>query len=605
MALTGCGSAQKNEAKETTATPPVAAVTHRDLSPAEAPAGLFLRGRVHDPAALTESLATALRLPLDVSWLQNELPEPLRQSVDSRTPVEVAVALDPGQSRIPLWAVSFGAPSVEQVLSELDRQGVVADEAPQGLHTFSVERNACAVGRALGPAPARVVCSRSPAGLDLLGAFALRGLPTQELSDAAVHLELTALPLQSTYGQQLGAVKLLSSALIRQVQIDHPRFDRALADGAFGLIDEVIALSQDVENLKLQLWQEGDDYELSLSGRFPGARAWSLQALRELKLQQAPPPAVFWQLPATTSAASFGLSVSRAQTRPLWAVLSDGLVGYLESEGLGAATSERLTRWFEGVSELKLPSVSGRGPLVLRSQPPRGAEPAWHLWAIEADAAPYRKKLDELVGILKAPELERIAKSTRWLPKLTSRGGLGGRAGSAVFEWEGVPGAVFEQLSDLPLLWTALPSSLKPLPGGKSAETARGFLALVPQGELTWFGAAESLDELKQLFSQLERPETPRLARNAGLSSLENDKVVLGGFLKVESLASWGPESKSRQDWAEVSGKLPHRGEVPLTFALRVDGTEALDVKLNQRIPRPFVTDAAVAFGPDPKASQD
>jgi hypothetical protein len=555
---------------------------------------------VKNPAALADSLTAATGLPLD--WrqlLSRELPELLNVS-DPNAALEIVLALPSGGGRAPLGVVSWGVASEKIVLDALERENIAADEGSFGVFLFQTRGAACAVGPALGAAPARIVCGDDARALDELGAFAFRGLSQQKFSDADVHFEVVAEPLRTAYGQQLGSLKLLSSVLVRQLQIDSPRFDRAVADTVFGLVDEVVALSRDVERARVQLWDRGGEYELGLAGRFVGSESWSVQTLTELRAAQTAPPDWFWQLPARASAAYFAQVPSSAKMRPFWDASRDALVGYLEqNEGLGKGTRQRLDRWLQDAFVHEGPILGASGPLVSSESDgettARRMRPSWQLTAVEGDAARYRKLASELEALLSAADLRKVASTARgsWLPELKARGPLAGKAGSMVYEWrmKGDWASVVDQLG------AGLGGAQNERAEMKAAlqELESGFIALVPDGGRTWFAWARDREQLGEPFALMQGADGARISSLKGLRQLQGRASVVTGFVKLEGLLAPLTSSLARsgrlRDWGQVSRSLPNRGEVPLSFEMRVSGEGGQDLEFVQRIPRAFLAD--------------
>lgn len=606
LGASACGGAQKpaepTPSSQTPSEAPAPPAPRRDLTPVSAPSGTFVWGRLHQPATLADSLLAATGLPLN--WrqlLSSRFPE-LSSLAEANASLEVAVSVHPNPRRAPLAVVSLGVPSEQLVLDLLARENIAADEGAGGVHSFSAHGATCLVGPALGAAPARVVCGDEPDALDVLGPFALRGLPQQELSDAALHLEVAAGPLQAAYGQQVTSLKLLSSVLVRRLQIDSPRFDRAVADSVFGLVDEVIALSQDVERARVQLWDRGTEYELSISGRFQGATSWSLQTLHELVPQQQPPPGAFWALPAQSSAAYYVQMPKASRMRPVWDALRDALAGYLEHErDLGKATRQRIDRWLADAFTFEGPVVGATGPWVKGADEDALPQPAWQLFAFSGDAARFRKSLSELEAVLASPDLRKATGAQKsWLPELKQRGTLTGKAGSVVYEWKN---------GDLARALDLLRYGID----GASADTAEleaslkslgsGFWALVPDGDHTWFVWAQERDRLAEPFTVMAKTDAPRARSLAGLAPLEARGALASGFYKLETLAaSWGRKGSGagkRPSWEQVSRSLPYRGEVPITFELRASEGEGTTLELVHHIPRKFLADLTAVLTQD------
>ncbi len=605
--LTACGGAQKPSgdvpvtAAPATSPPPAA---RPELTPVEAPSGTFLWARLKNPAALTDSVLAATGLPLD--WrglLESRVPELVAAS-DLSAPVELAISVNPNPRRQPLAVLSWGVGSKAAVLQQLDQLNVQAEEGPGGVHSFAIAKATCVVGPALGSAPTRVACGKEAQAVEVLGAYALRGLPRQELSEAELHVEMTAAPLRQAYGQQVSSLKVLSSVLVRQIQIDNPRFDRAAADAVYGLVDELIALSQDVDRARLQLWNKGGDYELAMSGRFAGSASWSVEMLRGVGATQTAPPDWFWALPANASAAYFSRAPDPSSTEALWAVAKDLLGGFLEdNQAVTKATRERIERWFTEASHYGSAVVGATGPVVSSTSGERSTlVPAWQLTGVQQDSARHRKLLDELIAILAAPDLRKAAahEGESWLPEFKRSGALAGQPGSAVYEWKmsGTWQEALERLGGTPVV-SKDPSQRAELETAL-AQLDHGFLALVPDQDRTWFIWSQTREELAKPIEAMKRQDAPRLQGLDALQSLRQRPAILSGFVKLESLvaqlASGARGAEALGSWDRVSQALPYKGQAPVTFQLRIEQGEHTEIELAHRIPSQFITDLTAAL---------
>lgn len=595
-AMASCGGSRQGEAKEPAAATSAPAPPEVEAPPpeVEAPPGTFLWGRIENPESLTAFLTQAS----DSSWGgMKRMPIRLSEvlpSAEQSGPLEFTVAV-PSQGRLPIAIVSWGVASEQGVLDDLASRNIEVLEAPGGTHRFTLKGAVCVLGPAAGPLPARVACGEDAQAVDALGDFALRGLPRRRLSDAETHVELAAAPLQRAYGREIASLKMLAPVAVRQLQIDHPRFDRAVADVVFGVLDEVLALSEGLDGVTLQVWQKERGYELSVSGRIRQGSSWSAEALHGLGQRQTIPPAWFWALPSNTSLAFFGQSLPEASSRTPWKVLTDVAIGYLESEGLSATLGARLERWRDEVFELGGMQVVAWGPMAPAPQAKGVDAPAWFLAGGQQDSAAYRKLMDELVDVLGDKDLRQVAdQGAPWLPTLKRRGPLPRHPGSLVVEWEArhTPASLLGRMGT----WALLGGQMPLLEDALAPEDAsqKGVCAIVPDGERTWLACADNQEQLGEPLARVAEGKSD-LKQVTGLAQLKESPAFLTGFVKVEQLAAPAVSARG-SSWEQVLASLPHGGRVPSTFEVRVIGNEPVEVEVRQRIPEEFVEDLLQAL---------
>ncbi len=537
---------------------------------------------------LADAVLASTGIPLD--WrakLEEEAPR-LTSVLALDAPIEVAFALDENPNRPPHGVVSFGAVSEGSVLAELEQQGVAFRAEDDGQRWFVWDDVSCAVGPSLGATPVRVVCSDDDTSLAALLPYALRGLPAEELSDAEAHLEFRAAPLKAAYGSQLRSLKLFASVAARQIEIDNARFDRAVADALLALADEGIHLAQDLESVKLELRAaESGDYELSFSGTFESRSSWTVASVELLGQTQALPPALFWQLPATSSAASFTRTLPREQLRAVHENLVDLLGGWLEHQKLGEKTRVRIERFVMDMLAYDGVVATATGPVIALDAEAGQLGPAWQLVGLEADAAVYKKRIDELAQALSAPDLRKAAgEDARFIPELKARGALPNRGGSAVYEWR-LDGAVDELVGEL--------SGEGNRGIGSAAKLLQhGFFAIVPDGPRTWLAWSSDKSQLAAPFDVLFKSGSPRLESVSGLTSLRDRTSAVSGFVRLEGLV--GPLAAEfgatrAKSWEALSRGLPYRGNVPITFHVRAEPGPKSSIHVTERVPHEFVAD--------------
>lgn len=589
----GCGGttptaqAPTNGEAATEKAPPPPEAQAVVLTPVSAPRGTFLWGRVKNPAGLVDSVIAATALPLN--WrgqIERESPELVR-IISLDAPVELAMSLDENPRRDPHGVVSFGVGSEGAVLAELERQGIGVRTAAGGERWFAIDDASCALGPSLGATPARVVCSDDDDSLGVLLPYALRGLPSEPLSDAEVHVELRAEPLKVAYKSEIRQLKLLASLAARQIELDSARFDRAATDAIMSLAEEGILLAEDLDRVTLQLSaREQGDYELAFSTKFSKSASWTAGSVALLAQKQSSLPDMFWKLPGDSSSASFGQTLSAERTRPIQENLVDLLGGWLEYVKIGQKTRVRIEALVREMMTYEGPVVSASGPVRPVNAPDGTLEPAWQLVGFEGDAARYRKHLEELSRILSSPELRKAAGSdAEWIPELTPRGALKGRPGSILYEWK-----VSGDAAELFDAHTARRGSLVEA----AQRYSHGYVALVPDGSRTWLSFASERPLVSEPIDVLFQTSSPRLDGVSGITALRELSSAASGFIKLEALVGpfLGELTEGRgQTWQGISRSLPYAGKVPLTYQLRVQGGAAPSFEVIERVPHELVAD--------------
>ena len=157
-------------------------------------------------------------------------------------------------------------------------RGLVSGADPAGGVRASPRRAACscAVGPSLGAASARLVCGERAAEVEELFAYATRGLPNENLGNRDLELELRAEPLRRRFSSEIAGTRLFAGFLLRQLELDHPRFDRALSDAAYGVADELVLEVEDTDSIELggSLDEAKQNVSLELAWKFRSNRSW-------------------------------------------------------------------------------------------------------------------------------------------------------------------------------------------------------------------------------------------------------------------------------------------------------------------------------------------
>ncbi len=607
----GCGgSAQPAE----TATDPASGAATASaspalpaLEPAAAPAGLVFKLRVANVEKLIDGTLEGASIPLNLKGglaaLERTLHDGWPPGVDLSLPLEAVVALNSDVRHEPYSVLSVGVRDVSAFARELERRNLDPQEGPGGTYYFTYERQPCALGRALGPSPARVVCSASYEGLHELLPYALRGLPAETLSKADVHFDFDMRPVRAAYGRQVRSLKLLASVGARQFHLDEPRFDRALSDIAVGLAEELGALSQDLDEAHGRLTEEHGDFSGELSVRFGGESSWTVHSLGAWARTVAPAPPLFDQLPATASSASYARPLPAEKLGSMRQMFVDLSAGYASSEKLSAPLVKRIEKLAQDIFYLDTaPTVQATGPLVLRKSGKDDALlPAWQLWGSSRPATQVTGLLGEAESLFASAEFKKWVEDPRWVPMLKKQpGGLRGIAGATVYRWQ-LPLALTD--IDHGKLRRALdaPANLgefEELAGAASpfASWAEGYLAVASLDGVTWVAFGQDLDRLTEPLVALGNKQTARLGDVAELRAFRAHPANGAAFFQVSAavgtLAPYLPQSFVTA-FPALLDSTPYKGKVPATYFVDVQRTSTTEFRMTWQMPKGFLTDAA------------
>jgi hypothetical protein len=300
----------------------VAATTY-DLSPVKEPADIIGAARWKNPLATLGGLAGCGgvdprfvegngKLLADVI-LRGVLGEEIDTSqlagvIALDAPIDAVAAIDPSpKRRAAFGAVAIGLASLERARGAVE--GAAVEVAP-GMWRVGNKDNTdamCVIAASAGSAPARLICAERDRDVMALGPYLARNVPTMTMPGPDLHGELRFSPVVSRFGnemrQGLKGVPLLVES---QATIDEPRFDRAIADAAGAIQDELTALLGDLDKVSFDLGVDPSTClkatgELGLKGR----ASWLAGTMSDRVDRAGPPPAIFWRVPKDSSAAFY------------------------------------------------------------------------------------------------------------------------------------------------------------------------------------------------------------------------------------------------------------------------------------------------------------
>ena len=605
MGLLGCAAPPQaaSPVPPVVSAAPVTKEEAPDLTPVAAPAELFALARFKTPQTAIETTAAWANFPFK---LHDVLPAELKglQSVVAwDAPVEAVAALDPlGEGKVPepLMVVSVGLTSLDGALDFARSSGQSVRRLRAGVYRVGDSDDiSCAVGVAVGSAPARLVCGHRAHDVDGLFNYATRGLPNEPLPNLDFQIELRLEPIKKKYEAELGSARLLAGFLLREVQVDNPRFDRALSDVTYTLVDETTAFIHDLDKVRIDstLDSAKNQVNLRFDLKFSGQKSWLVQASAETLAMVEPAPDLFWQLPADSTAASFGVGWKPGRLKPIGHTLADLLDGYLESEKVPAALRDQASKSLESLFDQNTKQVRAQGELTeLPTDPLLAADYrvfGWQVAAVEGDSKRLLSLFDGLTATASSRELARLLKQragieAALLPKFSAHGVQvkGFKPGAKAYRMD-IPRSIFEkyakgQLNEL------IPPSVK----GKAATSSVPLSMLVAfDGERSWIGVSPDEKAMIKRLESLKDSKAPVLRARAGLDALKNTPRAAGGFITLGRFTGQlGALGASAADANKLISALPHHGETPIVFSydLSANGPE---ITTSFTLPRAAVED--------------
>ncbi|HYQ45742.1 MAG TPA: hypothetical protein VER11_27400 [Polyangiaceae bacterium] len=579
VVLLGCGApatpASTPLAAPAVSAAPIAKEDAPDLSPVAAPADLIALARFKKPQTALETVAAWANFPYK---LQDVLPAELKglESVIAwDAPLEAAVAIDPlGEGKVsePLAVVSLGLTSLDGALDFARSKGQSVRRLRAGVYRVGdSDQIACAAGVAIGSAPARLVCGHRPHDVDGLFNYATRGLSNEPLPNVDFQLEARLSPIKKKYQAELGSARLLAGFLLREVQVDNPRFDRALSDVAYSMIDEATAVVHDLDKVRIDGTLDGAKNVLNarVDLKFAGQKSWLVQSSTETLSMLAPAPDLFWQMPADSSQASFTVGWKPGRLKPIGKTLAELVDGYLESQKMPAGLRNQASKTLELLFEQNTQQVRAQGELgELPSDPLLAAGYrvfGWQIAALEGDSTGPIALFDSLFATVGSRDLVRLLKArlnidpALWLKVSSHRVQLRGfKPGAKAYRYD-VSRELLEKYAKGQF-------KLESTPKGKAfAKSVPLTFVVAYDGERTWLGFSPDEKALLKRLESLKDPQAPVLRAREGLDALKGAPHAAGGFFTLNRFAGQ-ISAVGGAETQKIFAALPHHGDTPILF---------------------------------------
>lgn len=562
-----------------------------DLSPVTRPDEVVLVGRVARPRLLLETLAQWSNVPLRLEDMMPDEARSLASAVLWEAPIDTVVALDAfGQGKLPaqLTVASLGLRSLEAGLSAADALQLPVRKVAPGIYRVGdLDDSSCAIAASLGTAPARLVCGPRSKDVDALLPYVTRGLPSEPQRGADIELVATAKPLQDRYGQQITTLRLFAGVAMREAALDVPRFDKALSDAIYGLIDETIDLFNDLDQLRVEVRLDTTRQVLSAFSelRLKGNASWTAGTFAALR--PAPVPATLPLGAPGATAAFWNASYPAERYAAAARILGDLGEGYLEHEKVPEAARKRARRGWDiwlGAAPEAFTVVVPRPPSAPGKQDYAHGDSVLVRW--NEPSTRVLSGATELFTALGDPALKRWAKqkyklSDKAWPKTAKRTlkVTGFKAPATLFELTVDVEALSEESSKLGKLWGRA--------SGLGPSNSKLLLLVQPDGDITYTLRGDDADELKRVLSEHKNQSEPAqpLATPAGT------KQALGaGYVTLRLLARYLERVAQAPEIGKALAATRSRGETPIPFTWT---TSASSARIDWELPAAVLADGA------------
>jgi hypothetical protein len=576
---------------------PASAPVQAALTVVPPPPELFAVARISSASKALDTAIGWSGLPLDWRAKLAQDTHGLDRVAALSAPVDFAAMLDPASGDAPrvIWAFAVGVSSVDAALAYFRQEGFRVSPDSAGSHHVQIGSDlGCVLGPALGAAPARVVCSDTTASADALAPYLTRGLPTEAAGPSEIHAHAMAEPFRHRYASQLALVRTIGVPfLLREAELDHPKFDRALRDVLYGLADEIVGLAYDLDRIDVDiaLTPSNDAFDVSTSLSLSGQRSWWGQTMARSVGRGGAAPEPFWKLPGDSAAAGYSAYSDPDRMRGIAVAMGQLLDGWLDYEQLPDNRRAPLVEAFE--QALTTGARSANATLVVepavgqaRSGEPeqisatvRGAVGS-HLFVLDGGGESLGRLASEVVKAMGDGAFRgRLAKSKLFdkdqMPKARERAprAKGLPAATRVYELE-IPAAAFLPPHGEAV---AMAGAKKKAPSASKKAGAPLTIVLIamPDGPLTWFALGTDEKMLAGRLAAVRGGTGTTLAGREGLAPLRAESQLSAGFSSLGGmLAGIGSPFGGEKQLGDSKSmaRLPHRGESPLLWHVGSDG---------------------------------
>jgi hypothetical protein len=612
--------------------PPVVAATV-DLSEVSEPKHLVGIIRWKNPEATLKTIYAWTGIRLSAPELAAEaLDKNLAAALALDAPVDAAVSLDDrgGDTLMPFFAVSIGVRSVEQARTAAQGLGTVT-EIGAGEYKVNLrgkkkrgDKPFCVLSAAAGGSPGRFVCGQHERDVEALRAFMTRTLPKRDFGSSDVHVELRMSPVVDVYGPAIHhGLHLVAALGPSKLQIGEPSFDRAIDRLTSGLTDELGAVVQDLDTLTFDLAMAPDKATAGGSLHFKGQQSWTTNTLANVATRSAPPPPMFWRLPATSTSAGYYYGPEARRFEAIRRLATDLLDGWLQHEGIVPADRTPLVSLFSDKFVVDSPWVMASGPFVTEAPPKAAAKPsqtdAWQNalaasgWYVVGVAAP-NPIADFLKGASSAtarPKIQALIKS-----KLASFHS-GDESSADASKWPSgftlKPATAPKELPKGSLAFELSISRPEPAleDGGKKAAKkgppapAKVQVLVVSEASQTWIAVGSEKTQLAKTILAVTStaPDSGTLTARQDIAALRSGKLAAASFTTLEAMvhswsapATWFDASAARDASTKESllSATPNKGKTPMVSTADVKTGDGVTWTVRVDVPKGVIEDAVI-----------
>jgi hypothetical protein len=600
--------------------------------------------RWKSPEATLATIHAWTGIKLNAAQLASEaIDKSVASAISFDAPVDAAIALDErgGDGFAPLTAFAIGVRSMDAARAAAKDLGAVTEIGPSEYKINlrhgkrKKDKPFCVLSASVGAAPARFVCGERERDVDGLRAYMTRTLPKRDFGPSDLHFEVRVAPVVDTYSELINQGLHMGAALLpRKLQIGEPSFDRAIDRMAAGLSDEIGAIAHDVDTLTFDLSMAPDKATTSTTLRLKGQTSWSAGNFASMAARSAPPPPMFWRLPASSTAALYQYPAEARRFEAVRNTVGELLDGWLQHDGMAAADRAALKALLEEKFLVDAPVVAGLGafaaadaPAKPPAKPPaKGAAPP----ANDPLQAALAKAGWLLVGVgapNQVPEFWKAAATAAGRPKvqayfkdklasLNSSGELDKYRAKQMtgFTFKSAP--VPKELPKGSLAFElAVAHEAGPAEAPEKTAAARkpkappSFvkvqLLVVPENSQTWIALGGDKAELaKVVLASLEgAPESGTLATRQDVGAFRQTKLAEGGFFTLETIlssfvapATWVDSSVAQdaQGAHSLLASAPNKGKTPIVTTEEIKTGDAMTVLIRTEIPKGVIEDAVL-----------
>jgi hypothetical protein len=541
-----------------------------ELSPVAAPEDLFAVARLNALPATVDTLMTWMGLPVD--WreqLTNNAPGIL-EALNEAAAIEFAATLDPEALQSPrvFFAISLPLESREAGLELAQQRGWQVEHVGPGRDRVDAGQD-CMIAASVGSAKARWVCANGRAALDALEPYLTRGLPNEPVSTHALFASVSIEPFRKRYADKTAVIRSIGIPfLLRELGLDNPTFDAALADAAHGLGDELVALvKSDLKSFSITGEMDAAAERLLLTAELElqAATSWTGRALQDAGRRKGSAPDLFWRIPPGLEA-SYSVKGNPGLTHGLSSTLSSLLEGWLVHAGASPEAARQLRE-----KSLALNEISG--PIVFASK----AAETERSWAAQLGGQYWLMVLEGDEQDALGAWLERLAKvaGDEQLKKSLKGNELLPHGLPAISQQPVQVGPLKGKLTQLRFsseqsawLGKVLEADVQP-----EASLTLGVL-LAREGSRSWFASGVEPNRLAAALLTLRDASASPVS---GLDLLQRP-ANSGGFTRLRAFADKALSALRKEQGRnqhlssqQVLASLPHKGETPIPFLAAAD----------------------------------